>query len=65
MAELGFAECRVRHYGDIARLEVPLDQLAAAVASREQLVAALKQVGYGYVTVDLEGLRSGNLNPKL
>ena len=65
MAELGFAECRVRHYGDIARLEVPLGQLAAVVASREQLVTALKQVGYGYVTVDLEGLRSGNLNPKL
>lgn len=59
---LGFGELRVRHYRDLARIEVPLDRLAAVVAQREAVVAAVRAAGYRYVTVDLEGLRSGNLN---
>jgi uncharacterized protein len=59
---LGFRELRVRHYGDTARLEVPLDRLADVVALREEVVAAVRAGGYRYVTLDLEGLRSGNLN---
>lgn len=59
---LGFSELRVRHYGDTARLEVPLDQLADVLARRGDVVAAVKRCGYRYVTLDLEGLRSGNLN---
>lgn len=59
---LGFAELRVRHYGDLARLELPLDQLERAVSCREELAAALHEAGYRYVTLDLEGFRSGNLN---
>jgi uncharacterized protein len=62
---LGFRELRVRHYGDTARLEVPLDQLADVVALREEVVAAVQAGGYRYVTLDLEGLRSGNLNAAL
>jgi uncharacterized protein len=62
LKRLGFAELRVRHYGDTARLEVPVDQLAAVVATREDVVAAVKAAGYRYVTLDLEGFRSGNLN---
>lgn len=59
---LGFDEVRVRHAGDVARIEVPLDRLADLVASREAVVAGVRAAGYGRVTIDIEGLRSGNLN---
>jgi uncharacterized protein len=62
---LGFPALRVRHYGDTARLEVPLDELAAVIGRREAVVAAVRAAGYAYVTLDLEGLRSGNLNQAL
>jgi uncharacterized protein len=62
---LGFRELRVRHYGGTARLEVPLDRLADVVALREAVVVAVQAAGYRYVTLDLEGLRSGNLNAAL
>jgi uncharacterized protein len=62
---LGFADLRVRHYGDTARIEVPLDALAGVVASRDAVVEAVKSARYRYVTLDLEGLRSGNLNETL
>ena len=60
---LGFAQLRVRHYGDLARLEVPLEDLGSVVALRAEVVAAVRGAGYGYVTLDLEGFRYGNLNP--
>ncbi len=62
LKRLGFAELRVRHYGDTARIEVPLDRLADVVSRRGDVVAATKAAGYTYVTLDLEGFRSGNLN---
>jgi uncharacterized protein len=62
---LGFAELRVRHYGDIARVEVPLADLDRLLAMRAEVVSAVRGAGYRYVTVDLEGLRSGNLNSAL
>jgi uncharacterized protein len=62
---LGYTDLRVRHYGDLARLEVPLDALARVVDDREAVVAAARAAGYRYVTLDLEGLRSGNLNQAL
>jgi pyridinium-3,5-biscarboxylic acid mononucleotide sulfurtransferase len=62
LRRLGFAELRVRHYGDTARLEVPVARLGDVVAARSEVVAAVKATGYRYVTLDLEGLRSGNLN---
>jgi pyridinium-3,5-biscarboxylic acid mononucleotide sulfurtransferase len=65
LRDLGFAELRVRHYRDTARLEVPVDRLADVVAQRDAVVAAVKAAGYRYVTLDLEGLRSGNLNAAL
>ncbi len=63
LRSLGFAALRVRHYGDLARIEVPLEDLERVVANRRSVVAAVQEAGYRYVTVDLEGLRSGNLNP--
>jgi pyridinium-3,5-biscarboxylic acid mononucleotide sulfurtransferase len=62
---LGFRELRVRDGGDTARVELPVDDLAAVVARREDVIAAVKAAGYRRVTVDLEGLRSGNLNDDL
>jgi uncharacterized protein len=59
---LGFAELRVRHYGQTARIEVPLADLAMMLERREAVVAAVHTAGYAYVTLDLDGLRSGNLN---
>jgi uncharacterized protein len=63
LRRLGFRELRVRHYGDTARIELGIDELAAALAVRLELVAGVKACGYRYVTLDLEGFRSGNLNP--
>lgn len=62
---LGFRELRVRHYGDLARIELAPGDLADAVSRRDELVAAVRSAGYRYVTVDLEGFRSGNLNAAL
>lgn len=62
LAALGFRELRVRHYGDLARIEVPVDQLEQVVDLRHDVVGAVRTAGYRYVTLDLEGLRSGNLN---
>ena len=59
---LGFRQLRVRHYGDTARLELPTNELAAAIAQRSEIVEAVRRCGYRYVTLDLEGFRSGNLN---
>jgi uncharacterized protein len=65
LRRLGFLALRVRHYGDVARLEVPLDDLERVLARRDEVVAGVKAAGYRYVTLDLEGLRSGNLNQAL
>jgi uncharacterized protein len=62
---LGFRELRVRHYGDLARLELGPGELEAALGMRSRVVAAVRAAGYRYVTLDLEGLRSGNLNDAL
>lgn len=62
---LGFRACRVRHYDDTARIEVPLTDLPAVVERRLDIVEAVRSCGYRYVTIDLEGLRSGNLNSSL
>ena len=62
LAALGFRASRVRHYGELARIELPLADLERAVAGRDQIVRAVQAAGYRYVTLDMEGLRSGNLN---
>lgn len=65
LRQLGFRALRVRHYRDTARIEVPVDELGDVVAQREAVVAAVTAAGYRYVTLDLAGLRSGNLNDAL
>lgn len=61
----GLHEFRVRyHRDDLARVEVPLDKIAelADPKLRDELVATFQQIGFRYITIDLEGFRSGNLN---
>jgi uncharacterized protein len=62
---LGFKELRVRHHGETARIEVPLEQLArlTEAPARARIVEGLKSLGFRWVALDLDGLRSGNLNP--
>jgi uncharacterized protein len=65
LRELGYRECRVRlHEGELARIEVPAAELArlADPTLREELARRLKELGFRYVTLDLEGFRSGSLN---
>jgi pyridinium-3,5-biscarboxylic acid mononucleotide sulfurtransferase len=62
---LGFSGFRVRHHDDIARLEVPRDQLTRAVECADELVDALRLAGYQHAVLDLAGYRSGSTNEVL
>jgi uncharacterized protein len=67
LRRLGFRHMRVRHHDSLARLEFAPDELARALAPevRAILVAEIKKVGYRFVTIDLEGYRTGSLNEVL
>ncbi len=62
--DLGFTDVRVRHLGDVARVELPEDQLSLAAqdALRKQITDAAHAVGFRQVTLALEGLRSGSFS---
>lgn len=62
---LGFVEFRVRHHDTIARIEVKPGDIEKVTARRSLIVEKLKGVGFKYVTVDLQGFRSGSLNEVL
>jgi uncharacterized protein len=64
---LGFREFRVRHHGELARLEVARGELARLWEDgrAEAIAARLRELGFLYVTVDLQGFRSGSLNEAL
>ena len=62
LRDLGFRQVRVRHYGETARVEVDEAELGRAISARREIVDGLRNAGYRYVTLDLEGFRSGNLN---
>ena len=59
---MGFAQVRVRHHDDVARIEVDARDIPRLIAEREQVSAALHDAGYKFVSVDLEGYSTGNLN---
>ncbi|MDI1311035.1 ATP-dependent sacrificial sulfur transferase LarE [Prosthecobacter sp.] len=63
--DLGFRELRVRHHGDVARLEVPEADMLPALQQREAITTALRATGYIYITLDLAGLRTGSMNEVL
>ena len=60
-----FRQVRVRHHGQIARLEVGPEEMERAFALKEEISAGLKKAGFLYVTLDLSGYKSGSLNAAL
>jgi uncharacterized protein len=62
MRGLGLRQFRVRHHDTIARIEVLPEDLLTVVEQREAIVGKLKELGYVYVTLDLQGFRSGSMN---
>lgn len=60
--ELGFRQFRVRHHGDIARIELDPDQMVSMLELAQEVNARLKSVGFKYITMDLIGYRRGSLN---
>jgi uncharacterized protein len=67
LRELGFSELRVRHHGELARVEIARGELQRALTLEmmDAITAALKRVGYQYVTLDCTGFRSGSMNALL
>ncbi|MFH0855861.1 MAG: ATP-dependent sacrificial sulfur transferase LarE [Candidatus Omnitrophota bacterium] len=59
---LGFREARVRHYNGLCRVEVPKKDIPKLVNIGQSLVDKFKKLGYNYITVDLQGYRTGSLN---
>jgi len=62
LVELGFRQFRVRHHGEIARLELPVEEFPLAMEQHGAIVAGVTAAGYRFVTLDLAGFRSGSLN---
>lgn len=67
LKQLGFRQVRVRHHGDVARIEVAEEEMPNALdpSMTKRMSAALKELGFKYVTLDLEGYRTGSLNEAL
>lgn len=65
LRSLGFGQLRVRSHGPLARIEVPGEDRARLLKSATPIVARLKELGYTYVTLDLEGYRSGSMDELL
>jgi uncharacterized protein len=65
--ELGFRQVRVRHHGDVARIEIAADELSRALDPRmaQAMSSALRSLGFKYVALDLDGYRMGSLNDAL
>jgi uncharacterized protein len=64
LRRLGFRQCRVRHHGEIARIEIAWDELHLALTPEmfTELTRTFKALGFTFVTLDTEGFRSGSMN---
>jgi uncharacterized protein len=67
LLKLGFKQVRVRHYQNLARIEIYPEEIARLMngSLREKVVRELRRIGYQYVTLDLQGFRSGSMNEVL
>jgi len=67
LSAMGFRQFRVRHHGELVRIEIARDELTRmlSLSMFEEASAAIKRLGYKYVTLDLEGYRSGSMNALL
>jgi uncharacterized protein len=64
LAKLGFSLIRVRDHHPIARIEVSEKEIQRVVNFRKKITAYLKKLGYRYICLDIEGYRTGSLNPE-
>jgi pyridinium-3,5-biscarboxylic acid mononucleotide sulfurtransferase len=62
LKRLGLRQVRVRHHGDVARIEVEPEDMAGLLARREAVVRGVRAAGYAFVALDLEGYATGSLN---
>jgi len=62
LAGLGFRQVRLRHHNGLCRIEVDKGDIRRLLSRRQVIVNRLKDLGYNYITVDLEGYRTGSLN---
>lgn len=62
MRSRGFTTLRVRDHGGMARIELPESDIGRAIAAREEIAAGLRALGFDFVSLDMEGFRSGSLN---
>jgi len=65
LRSLGFRVYRARHHGHLVRIEVAEDELAKALSLRSELGGAMRRIGFIYVTIDLQGYRTGSMNEDL
>lgn len=65
LRQLGFRGFRVRHHDDLARLEIPAEQMQRALELDARIVEVVREAGYRYVVLDLEGYRAGRMNEVL
>jgi len=65
LRSLGITQVRVRHHGSIARIEVPVAEMGKVIQKklRPKVIYKLNGLGYRYVTIDIEGYRTGSMNP--
>lgn len=62
LRNLGFKNVRIRVYGDLVRLEIDKEEMGGLIAQKEKIIEYLKKLGYSYITLDLEGFRSGSMD---
>jgi len=62
LKRIGFEQVRLRHYNGLCRIEVLKKDIPRLINRREQIVDKLRKLGYNYITVDLEGYRTGSMN---
>lgn len=65
LAKLGFDPSRVRHHGDVARIEVLEDEIEELIKNREKIQLFMTSLGFSYVSIDLKGYRTGSMNEVL
>lgn len=62
LKSMGFSQVRVRHHGDVARIEVEPGEIPRLLEQRDSVASAVRQAGYKFVSADLEGYSTGSLN---
>jgi uncharacterized protein len=62
LKQLGFRQCRVRDHDTVARIEIPAVEFPQVLEHRDSILAACRKAGFTYISLDLEGFRSGSMN---